>query len=143
MDENILIDSPSSFGLPRRINRLGTLPYNLWWMWNPEAIRLFTLIDKALWEKVYHNPILFLRTVERSRLNAVTNDRYYLDVYDRVMHNFDTYIKAQRPGIKPLIRSQTSGQIAYFSFEFGLHESLPDLCRRAGSSVRRSSKRSQ
>ena len=77
-------------------------------MWNPEATRVYTLIDKALWEKVYHNPILFLRTVERSRLNAVTHDRYYLDVYDRVIHNFDDYLNAAKTWFKLPIRGYQS-----------------------------------
>lgn len=125
MNENVMIENPPNFGLPRRISRIGNLPYNLWWMWNPEATRVYTLIDKALWEKVYHNPILFLRNVERSRLNAVTHNRYYLDVYDRVIHNFDEYLKGVKTWYKTAYPRITNGLIGYFSFEFGLHESLP------------------
>lgn len=125
MDENIIIESPVSFSLPRRISRLGDLPYNLWWMWNPESTRLFTLIDKALWERVYHNPILFLRIVERARLNAVTHDRYFLELYDHTLHNFDTYIKSTNTWYKQKYPRLSPSLIGYFSFEFGLHESLP------------------
>jgi starch phosphorylase len=125
MDDNFVIESPSNLGLPRRINRLSSLTYNLWWMWNPESTRVFTLIDKALWEKVYHNPIHFLHTVERPRLNAVTHDRYYLDVYDHTIQNFDTYLKGARTWYKQAYPRQGNSLIAYFSFEFGLHESLP------------------
>ena len=125
MNENVQIDNPPNFGLPRRISRIGSLPYNLWWMWNPEATRVYTLIDKALWEKVYHNPLLFLRSVERARLNAVTHDRYYLDVYDRVIHNFDEYLKGAKTWYKTAYPRIPNAEIAYFSFEFGLHESLP------------------
>ena len=63
---------PNHFSLPRRINRLGELAYNLWWTWNPDALRLFLRIDRELWERTNHNPILFLRKAERSRLNAAT-----------------------------------------------------------------------
>jgi len=122
------------FRLPRRINRLGEFAYNLWWVWNPEAQILYSQIDKTLWENLSHNPVLFLRTVERSHLNAVVNDRYYLDLYDRVMRNFDAYLQSTRtwyytnftapqdPAAKPLSQDNL---VAYFSFEFGLHESLP------------------
>jgi starch phosphorylase len=125
MVEKIVVDNAPNFSLPRRINRLGSLTYNLWWMWNSEAPRVFTLIDKALWEKVYHNPIVFLRQVERSRLNAVTNDRYYLDVYDRVIHNFDVYLKGLKTWYKTAYPKNGDNLIAYFSFEYGLHESMP------------------
>jgi starch phosphorylase len=116
---------PNHFSLPRRINRLSQLTYNVWWVWNPDAQRLFSIINKDLWEQVYHNPVAFLRKIERSRLNAVTNDRYYLDFYDRVTHNFDTYLKAENTWFNRTYPNLSNQLIGYFSFEFGLHESLP------------------
>jgi starch phosphorylase len=116
---------PNHFHLPRRIQRLGELAFNLWWVWNPEAQTLYSFIDKSLWENVVHNPVEFLNKVDRPRLNAVTNDRYYLDLYDRVMHNFDQYMKAENTWFKDTYPDLLDKQIAYFSFEFGLHESLP------------------
>ena len=86
---------PNHFSLPRRINRLGELAYNLWWTWNPDAQHLFLRIDRDLWERTNHNPVCFLRQVERSRLNAVTNNRYYLDFYDSMMRDFDNYMEAK------------------------------------------------
>jgi len=113
------------FSLPRRISRLGELAYNLWWVWNSEGQMVYSLIDKPLWERVNHNPVAFLYQVERPSLNAVTNDRYYLEFYDRVMHNFDQYMKAQDTWFTQTYPQLNSRKIAYFSFEFGLHESLP------------------
>ena len=55
--------TPNHFDLPRRINRLGELAYNLWWTWNPNAQRLFNRIDNALWERLNHNPLLFLQQI--------------------------------------------------------------------------------
>lgn len=123
--ENIIREIPNHFSLPRRINRLSELTYNLWWIWNPEAQRLFSQIDKALWERTYHNPVAFLRQVERARLNAATYDRYFLDFYDRVMRNFDAYKNPQSTWFQSTYPNLTDKTIAYFSFEFGLHESLP------------------
>ena len=40
---------PNRFDLPRRISRLSELSYNLWWAWNPTALRLFNRIDNNLW----------------------------------------------------------------------------------------------
>ena len=118
-------ETPNHFSLPRRIGRLGELAYNLWWAWNPDAQRLFTLIDRPLWERDYHNPVAFLRHVERAQLNAATNDRYYMDLYDRVMRDFDHYLNTEDTWFRHTYPNLTSSQIAYFSFEFGLHESLP------------------
>jgi hypothetical protein len=50
-------ETPNHFSLPRRIQRLGELAYNMWWVWNPDAQRLFSQIDRPLWERIYHNPV--------------------------------------------------------------------------------------
>ncbi len=118
-------DIPNHFSLPRRIGRLGQLAYNLWWVWNPEGQMLFSQIDKPMWERLNHNPVAFLHKIERSRLNAMTNDRYYLEFYDRVMRNFDNYLKADDTWFQRTYPNLNGKHIAYFSFEFGLHESIP------------------
>ncbi len=123
--EQFHIEMPNHFSLPRRINRLGQLAYNLWWVWNPEAQTLFGLINKPLWNRLNHNPIAFLYKVDRAHLNAVTNDRYYLEFYDRVMAKFDAYLKAEDTWFNTRYPRLSDKKIAYFSFEFGLHESLP------------------
>lgn len=120
----IIREKPAKFSLPRRIKKLGDLSYNLWWVWHPEAQRLFKEIDDLLWENSYHNPIKFLQTVERSRLNAVTNDRYFLDRYDRVLREFDRYMNKKDTWFSKTYPELKNELMAYFSFEFGLHESL-------------------
>lgn len=116
---------PIGLTLPRRIARLGELAYNLWWTWNPEAQRVFHSIDPQQWEDSYHNPVDFLRAVKRQQLNAVTYDRHYLDLYDRVFNTFDQYIKANHTWTAKRHPEFQGKTIAYFSSEFGLHESLP------------------
>jgi starch phosphorylase len=115
----------SPAGLPRRIARLGELAYNLWWTWSPDAQRLFMRIDKELWEAEYHNPVTFLKRVERSKLNAVTNNRYYLEFYDRILRLYDQYMNESEPYVKLNHPELKKRLIAYFSMEYGLHESLP------------------
>lgn len=115
---------PNHFDLPRRISRLGELAYNLWWVWNPLAQRLFNRIDNNLWERVNHNPILFLRQVERSTWNAAAQDVNYLELYDRVFAEFDAYLN-QKTTWYASQHPKNPQTIAYFSMEFGLHETLP------------------
>ena len=116
---------PSNFSLPPRIARLSELAYNLWWTWNPEAQRLYLRIDRELWEGVGHNPILFLRQVERARLNSVTNNRYYLESYDRIMRSFDQYMGREDTWFMQNHAELRNRPIAYFSMEYGLHEIIP------------------
>jgi len=88
------------------------------------AQRLFNRIDNNLWEQVRHNPILLLRKVERPALNAAAQNPLYLELYDRIFAEFDAYM--QRPDTWfASAHPKSKDQIAYFSMEFGLHETLP------------------
>jgi starch phosphorylase len=116
---------PNQFTLPRRINRLGELAYNLWWTWNPDAQRLFARIDNVLWEKTNHNAIQFLRLAEPTRLKNLINDRYFLEYYDRIMRSFDEYMKLKTTWYANTYPQHLNQPTAYFSTEFGLHETMP------------------
>jgi starch phosphorylase len=115
---------PKFFDLPRRINRLGELSYNLWWVWNPTAQRLFNRIDNNLWEQVNHNPIRFLRETPRPTLNAAAQNPMYLELYDRVFAEFDAY-RNRKDTWFATAHPDKQHEIAYFSMEFGLHETMP------------------
>src|SRR5919106_972818 len=127
---------PDGFDLPKRLARLGELAYNVWWTWQPEAPRLFGRLDYALWDRLGHNPIRLLREIDRARLKQTAKDKEYLALFDRVFADFDSYMD-QTGGLGSSLRSseeawtsrhhpQLNGRpIAYFSMEFGLHETLP------------------
>ena len=83
---------PNHFNLPKRISGLAGLVYNLWWSWHPEVQRLFIEIDKDLWEQVYHNPVVFLRRVDRVHLNAAIGEKNLLEIYDRIMQSYQDYM---------------------------------------------------
>ena len=123
---------PDGFDLPKRLARLNELAYNLWWTWQPEAGRVFRRLDSALWERLGHNPIRFLREIGRPRLNQVAKDKEYLALFDRVFADFDSYMDqtgTPRPNsVQRWTKThpELNGRpIAYFSMEFGLHETLP------------------
>ncbi len=123
--DKIRREIPMHFSLPRRISRLGQLAYNLWWVWNPDGQRLFSAIDRPLWDQVNHNPVAFLTRVDRALLNATANNLAYVEQYDRVMARFDQYMKADNTWFQQNYPKVKNKLLAYFSFEFGLHESLP------------------
>lgn len=113
--------------IPERIARLRDLAYNLWWSWHPEAQDLYRHIDADLWEEDYHNPVDFLRDVRQRKLEAAAADPAYLAQYDRVMAAFDRYMAAEDTWYRRTFGNGNGNEvtIAYFSAEFGLHESLP------------------
>ncbi len=113
--------------MPSRISRLYELAYNLWWSWHPEARALYRKLDPNLWEQVGHNPVRFLSEVEPERLEEAANQADYLQHYDSVLNNFDAYMhpRANETWFARTYPELTNRTIAYFSAEFGLHESLP------------------
>jgi glycogen phosphorylase len=114
-----------SFDLPKKLSRLGELAYNLWWTWQPDATRLYSQLDRAMWERLNHNPIRMLRELKRARLNEVLKDKDYMDSYQRVFADFDAYLAQSDTWTHRTQPKLAQNPIAYFSMEFGLHETLP------------------
>jgi glycogen phosphorylase len=113
--------------MPARINRIYELAYNLWWSWHPEARTLYSSIDPELWEQIGHNPVRFLSEVEPSKLEQASENREYLEQFDGVISDFDHYMhpRAEETWFSRTYPELADKTIAYFSAEFGLHESLP------------------
>lgn len=121
-----LIGKVSVFpAIPERIERLSELAYNLWWSWMPEAQELYWQIDRDLWERVYHNPIKFLREVSQDRLETIAKSPAYQAHYDAIMAEFDAYMKPESTWYSRTYPQGKEDCVAYFSAEFGIHESLP------------------
>jgi starch phosphorylase len=109
------------------IARLAELAYNLWWSWHPAARALYRRIDSELWQAADHNPVRFLHDVSQRNLDRAANDPAFVTSYSQVMAAFDAYMNAPAESTwygrtYPEAGSQL---FAYFSAEFGLHESLP------------------
>ena len=115
---------PNGSTLPKRIARLADLAGNLWWTWQPEAQRLFQRLDPVRWEEVRHNPVALLRQAERARLNAAAQSPAYLELYDRVLAEFDRAM-AGETWFARTYPEHAGLSIAYFSTEFGIHEAFP------------------
>ncbi len=112
--------------LPERLARLSALAYNLWWAWHPQAQALYRAIDPAVWEATNHNAIRVLTEVAPERLQALAHDKTFLADYDATLAAFDSYMAGgAATWYQRAHDHQLPGPVAYFSAEFGLHESLP------------------
>jgi starch phosphorylase len=110
--------------LPDRLRPLQTLAYNLWWCWNADAVALFRRINPDLFEALDHSPIRLLGSTDQSRFEQLEGDDGFLAHMDRVAAALDHYLKA--PTWYQETFSKDAGEkIAYFSAEFGIHESVP------------------
>jgi starch phosphorylase len=107
--------------LPSEMERLRELAYDLWWSWSPPATRLFAWIDPDHWRR-YHNPVQLLINVEPHQWARLVADPEFRAHYDHVMASFDAYRSRSRWFTPETPR--LPGPVAYFSMEFGIHESL-------------------
>lgn len=110
--------------LPETINRLRDIAYDFWFSWNPAGIEFFRSINSELWREVEHNPVKFLMRVRKEDLERAAQDEDYLILYKRVFDLYDRYI-SQDTWFAQKYPEHKEEIIAYFSAEFGLHESHP------------------
>ncbi|MGD8395276.1 MAG: alpha-glucan family phosphorylase, partial [Candidatus Eiseniibacteriota bacterium] len=110
--------------IPERLRPLVDIGRNLWWSWTPDAKSLFQRIDPEEWERCRHNPILILGRVGQERMRELSTDDIFLAHMDRVRAELERYVNFTTWYDK-VHGEQLGVRIAYFSAEFGLHESLP------------------
>jgi starch phosphorylase len=112
--------------LPRKLQALQKLAYNLWWCWNHDTIALFRRIDADLFEAVENSPVKLLSGIEQARLEQLAKDDGFLASLARIEELFDQYMKSSRWFDETHAAQQGEEcRIAYFSAEFGIHESIP------------------
>ncbi len=102
--------------LPEGLNPLKVLSKNLWWVWNNDAREIFEYIDPEIWEECEHNPVTLLEEVSYKRLVQLEMDDYFRTKLHSVYERFKQYLEERKNLGGP--------QIAYFSMEYGLHDSL-------------------
>jgi starch phosphorylase len=105
--------------------KLTELTSNLWWSWQPGLADMFRAINQPLWSGNAHNPIVMLAEFPPDQLEHRARE---LGLHSRINHAYrrwqeymtsrDTW-GATRAGIL------NHRPVAYFSAEFGLHESMP------------------
>jgi starch phosphorylase len=118
--------------LPPRLQALHKLAYNTWWSWNHDAIALFRRIDAQLFEEVENSPVKMLSKIEQDRLKQLLGDDGFLAHMDRVEESLDSYMSASTwfqetygEDGGDIVTLADRYRIAYFSAEFGIHESIP------------------
>jgi len=111
--------------LPERIEGLGPVATNLSWSWSRNARQLFAMIDEPLWHLTRHNPLAILRRAAPERLSELSRDPRFLDLYDRVMTEYERERSFEHTWFTSHHADVAGGTVAYFCAEFGLHNSVP------------------
>ena len=110
--------------LPKRINKLDDISYNLWWSWNTDFLKLFKMIDIDLWENCGKNPIKFLKYASQEKLEKAANDDEFTKEYDKVVNDFENYMNSKNTWFSKNYPNNENDLIAYFSAEYGLDETV-------------------
>ena len=110
--KKIIVES----NLPESLSPLRDLSRNLWWVWNTEVRELFQYIDAKIWEKCNHNPIVLLEEVSYKRFVQLQKDEQFVAKMHKAKASLDQYLDERKKLEGP--------EIAYFSMEYGIHDSL-------------------
>ncbi|MBP6871044.1 MAG: alpha-glucan family phosphorylase [Bacteroidales bacterium] len=110
---NRIVVEPS---IPKGLEKLSRMFYNLWWTWNHEAEELFEQIDPELWKQSGRNPRILAELLNINRLKSLEKDSAFIQKVDAVYAKFQDYMA--------LAEKKPKEKIAYFSMEFGLDSNI-------------------
>jgi starch phosphorylase len=105
--------------------RLWSLARNLWWSWDPDCISLFRDLDPKRWRQLNQNPISMLSEIPLGELERRATELVLHSRINYVFRRQQEYLLADRTWGAANAGVLRPRPVAYFSAEFGLHESLP------------------
>ena len=105
--------------------RLWSLARNLWWSWDQDSVDIFLDLDPARWRQLNHNPVALLGEMP---LSGIERRAHELVLHGRINYAYrrqQEYLQADRTWGAKHAGALRPRPVAYFSAEFGLHESIP------------------
>ena len=105
--------------------KLWSLARNLWWSWDKDSVALFRDLDPVPWLEFNHNPISLLGEIP---LAGIEKRAAELALHSRINYAYRRqreYLEADRTWGARHAGVLRPRPVAYFSAEFGLHESIP------------------
>ncbi len=100
------------------------LASNLWWTWNQETFQLFSAINKKVWDKT-HNPVIVLKETSDSVWANLESNTDLVQLSLKLEGELEKYLSRTDTWFKSKYSEKNQELIAYFSAEYGIHESLP------------------
>jgi starch phosphorylase len=101
------------------------LARNLWWSWHAEVINLFRDLDPIRWRQLDHNPIALLSEFTPERLEMRASELVLYSRINQAYRRLKEYVSEVPPWGRTHAGVLGSKPVAYFSLEFGVHESVP------------------
>ncbi len=105
--------------------KCGALAHNLWWTWHPEVSNLFRDLDPIRWRQLDHNPIALLKEFTPERLSSRAAEMVMFSRINYAHRRLKEYMAMTNTWAATHAGVLGAQPVAYFSAEFGLHESIP------------------
>jgi starch phosphorylase len=104
---------------------LRKLARNLWWTWDQGAQEIFQELSPRGWQNLYHNAVAILHEVSDYELRVRLQDLDFAERVRQVLQAFEAYMSEPRTWGHQHAAALRERPVAYFSAEFGFHETLP------------------
>src|SRR5512134_2067457 len=101
---------------------LNRLARNLWWTWDQGAQEIFQELSPRGWQNLYHNAVAVLHEVSDHELRVRLQDPEFAANVQQVLAAFDAYMTERQTWAASHAPSLVTDPVAYFSAEFGFHE---------------------
>jgi len=111
--------------LQQLVTGLNRVARNLWWTWSQEAQEIFQELSPRGWQNLYHNAVAILHEVSEYELRARLQDPTFMGRVSEVLRLFETYMEDPHTWAHEHAPALRAKPVAYFSAEFGFHETLP------------------
>jgi starch phosphorylase len=105
--------------------RLWALARNLWWSWDHDAVSLFRDLDPVRWRQLNQNPVSLLAEFPLAKLESRAAELVLHSRINYAYRRLQEYLQADRTWGTRHAGVLRPSPVAYFSAEFGIHESLP------------------
>jgi glycogen phosphorylase len=105
--------------------RLWELARNLWWSWDHDAASIFRDLDPVRWRQLNQNPVSLLAEFPLAKLETRAAELVLHSRINYACRRLQEYLQADRTWGTRHAGVLRPSPVAYFSAEFGLHESLP------------------
>jgi starch phosphorylase len=105
--------------------RLWSLARNVWWSWDQDCVNLFRDLNPVRWRELNQNPIALLNEMSLSEIERRATELVLHSRINYVFRRRQEYLQGDRTWGAANAGILRPRPVAYFSAEFGLHESLP------------------
>jgi starch phosphorylase len=105
--------------------KLWELARNVWWSWDRDCVSLFRDLNPTRWRELNQNPISLLNEMPLGEIDRRASELLLHSRINYVYRRQQEYLNADRTWGANHAGVLRPRPVAYFSAEFGLHESLP------------------